>query len=359
MEFLPFGLAWGATSLIDFMSVALALGMVLCLDVYLRSGAIWSLVLGSVTAWTAMLVKVTTGAPWLIMLVVLGVVHFRAAPTSVRRWIAFVAAGPATGLVLTAAWTQYADAVKMESVHTQFLASSALRDWNFGTLAERLDPFANAVLGDRFIEQMWPTPVGLAIALLPCLVSRRGRRVQAWALMAVVLLAVSIFFNLYVVHEYYFIAIFPATCALLAIGVCELSGLRIAKRARLGLVGAIGTVALVLLSLVGKTGAGELRQFAQPTEPPALAVSLNHATAPSENVLVVGCDWDPMTLYFADRKGLMVRVDDPRLYPTADTIRDYPVVVTCGPDPNRYLPTGYAATPTPWTYIYRVIPTTR
>ena len=244
-------------------------------------------------------------------------------------------------------------------MHTQFLTSTALRDWNFGTLAQRLDLWSNAVIGDRILESLLPTGAGLAVGLLPCLVARRGKHWQAWGLAGVVLCAVMLFFNLYLVHDYYYIALYPATCGLLAMGVGELSGLRVARRTSVRMVGAIGTVAVLLLALTNQVGASELRQFAQSGEVPALSIALDEATAPTENVLTVGCDWDPLLLYFADRKGLMIRVDDPRLYPTTDSIRDYPVVVTCGPDPNRYLPAGYEATATRWSDIYRVTSTGR
>jgi hypothetical protein len=34
------------------------------------------------------------------------------------------------------------------------------------------------------------------------------------------------------------------------------------------------------------------------------------ATNANDLILVVGCDWNPTTLYFADRRGLMLRNND-------------------------------------------------
>lgn len=57
--------------------------------------------------------------------------------------------------------------------------------------------------------------------------------------------------------------------------------------------------------------------------------------------------------------GLSPRADGPmedsRLYQTAATIHDHPVVVSCGPDPNLYLPAGYRADPTESSSIFRVV----
>jgi hypothetical protein len=172
--------------------------------------------------------------------------------------------------------------------------------------------------------------------------------------MAVVVAAPAIFFNLYVVHDYYFIAIYPAMSALLAMGLCELSALRFARRVSVAWVAAIGGVAVLFVALCGQVGASYLRQFAQPAPVPSLAAALNAETKPSDLVLTVGCDWDPLLLYVADRRGLMIRTEDPALRPTASEVTAYPVVVACGVDPNRYLPPGFVAKPTQTPKIFRI-----
>lgn len=62
-EFSPFGLAWGAAALIEFPAVALALGMVVGLDSWFRTGSHVGLLTGVGSGWLAFLVKATTPPP--------------------------------------------------------------------------------------------------------------------------------------------------------------------------------------------------------------------------------------------------------------------------------------------------------
>ena len=77
----------------------------------------------------AALLKMTTAAIWLAPAVFL--LH--------RSRLAAIAL-VATAAVVGVAWTTYADGIKAASQATAWLTSAALRDWNFGTIAQRLTP---------------------------------------------------------------------------------------------------------------------------------------------------------------------------------------------------------------------------
>ncbi len=84
-----------------------------------------------------MLVKPTTAVFW-----VLPALGYR--PTSPRHGRRRTGRSGSLALVLVPLaaallWTRHADAIKAASPTTAWLTSDALREWNFGTLAQRLD----------------------------------------------------------------------------------------------------------------------------------------------------------------------------------------------------------------------------
>src|SRR5262249_46726282 len=144
-----------------------------------------------------------------------------AAAPLVRRDRARAAAGATAliGLPLAAGfcWTAYADAVKAANPYTRFLISDALRSWTFGSLAQRLKPRCWIVIGERIRDAMVPGAfVLLLAAAAAALALRRGARRNA-ALLAVGGSAATIatFFNLFVVHDYYLIAVTPCVALLI------------------------------------------------------------------------------------------------------------------------------------------------
>lgn len=301
----PFALLWSRASLIEFLATAATLAWFITTHVALRrSGAArWALfgaavVLGSL----AMLTKITTAAWWVVPIaasglsVWLGTRSRRRAPWGLVPVLV-------VPLLVAQAWTRHADAVKASSPPTQWLTSDALTAWNFGTLAQRADPGTWLTIVDRGL--VMTGAVG-AIALLALVVAKPRPNPILWAILATVPLTILSFWNLYAVHDYYLAAVAPAV----ALGV----GAGLAAVAREWAPQRIGAALAVTLLVWGVITTLMHREYAttafRAVVPPAASAEIQASTAPNEHVVLSGYDWDPTVLYYADRRGFMVRGDE-------------------------------------------------
>lgn len=357
-EFLPFGLFWGAASLIDFFSVALALLMVWGLQHWFETGHRWPLVIGVLASWAAFLVKVTTAPTWgLLLLAVSAIIITRLgwAATWKRLLVGF-AAGPGVGLLASIGWTVYADSIKAANPLTAFLTSSALRDWNFGTIVQRLTPNTWLHIGERVVFEM-AVPVAVPLLLgIAALIFLRGN--PRLALLGWMLTAISgplVFTNLYYVHDYYFIAIYPAIVAIVAIGISWTISAVPNPQVRLVVVGllVVGAIFSVVLSPAARADIAGLVKSA-PLTPATIA--LRDHTEPGSLIVTVGCDWDPSLFFNAEREGVMFRGFSAGDFWQTESIDDYEYLYNCNPefDSAAFLPTGTTMAPTQTPGLYEL-----
>lgn len=355
MELLPFGLQWGAAALIDFGSVAMAMAMVLSLDNYFRRGGRQALALVCAFSCLTGLVKVTTLIPWSIAA---GVAALALPRTRIllQRAAVGLGAGPVSGFAAAVLWTHHADSVKATDPATRFITSEALRDWNFGTLSERLSIEPYLALSHHALLEVG-SPVGISVAIAGAgAFWGAGNLWHRLALAVGFISAPLVLFYLYAVHSYYWIAIFPAFVILCALGIVTMAArLQPAGRLGAGVVAALAGL-LVVTAAVLPLGSSETSQFMHDNAPPVLAADLARRTSPLEEVLVIGCDWDPTLLYAADRQGFMVRGAESASLPPADSLSRYRVLVRCSLslNPDDYLPRGWHSTPTDDPHFYTI-----
>ena len=254
------------------------------------------------TRWTLVPVKVTTGVFWILPFALLGFTSDANARRD-RRWIGAWAL-TLVPLAAALAWTAWADGIKAASPETAWLTSRALFSWNFGTLAQRLSPQA---WSHALYPAFWPIGgIVLPLAVILVMVSAwrsRGRRFWTWMLIALVG-PILVFFNLYVVHQYYSAAITPAVAMFLGAAAAFLFASR-ARWSKVALVGGIATIVVAWVALTGYWRPG-FRKVADPHGVLPLARQISAETDPSQLVAIVGRDWSPEILYYARRRGLMV-----------------------------------------------------
>ena len=137
-----------------------------------------------------------------------------------------------------------------------------------------------------------------------------------------------------------------AVVALLLLG--RLVPTRQLMRALLALGAAFALLVALLVSsptaldIVNSAVRHDMLQWRVAPDPDAASLRLRAATKPYDLIIIVGCDWNPATLFFADRRGLMLR--DHSVNPwSRENINDYHYVFSCDPSLNaeRYLPAGY------------------
>jgi hypothetical protein len=316
--FTPFGLQWSRAALVEFLATAGAVGFTWA-GIEWRERRHWGFVVLAVVAGSlAMAVKITTAVFWIVPLLLYTAVR---EARGLRAWVRTrIEPGlivlVVVPLLVGLAWTRHADAIKAAHPATRWLTSGNLHNFTFGTLAQRtvsqnwldiVDHAESLVTGRSLLV------VVLALALW------WGRRQHFWlGLVLVVVGAPLVLFNLYVVHDYYLAAIFPALAALMglvAARVWRWAAARVAD-ARWGAVLA-GVLLLVWLGWVIWPASTYLDRMYHPVadhyvEAAAEVTGLTPTGAP---IVVLGETWNPTMPYYAGRSAFMLtdEIDEPAI----------------------------------------------
>ena len=298
----PLAIEWSRAALIEYLALGLAIAFALAGLRWREKKAWWWFVAALVLGCLAATVKITTAAFWIAPFAILGVWRDDMPATARSRigaWVLTI-----VPLVAGVAWTRWADAIKAASDATAWLTSTALTAWNFGTVAQRLEPdqWEHVVANVIYLGGGIALPL-LAVPIVIYAVERKQLRFWAW--IAVTLAGpVLAFFNLYFVHDYYSTATTASVAALVGVGFAALAAMR-STGARLVLLGAVVASAAVWLLNVSYW----TRTFDPAPDPDGvlpLAAQIRRETSPDQYVAIIGRDWSPSVLYYADRWGWMI-----------------------------------------------------
>lgn len=309
--FSPFGILWSRASLIEFLATAGAVGFAWSAIEWRERRAGWLVPVAIVAGSIACLVKITTGAFFLLPILAYVTTHERRSAAGwvrdrIRPTLVLICLTP---LALAALWTRHADAIKEESPFTRWLTSDELEQWNFGTLEQRLDLGNWQEIATRVMLSQYGGPVVLAIAVFGVWRSPNRALWIGWALTPVA--AVLVFFNLHLAHDYYQAIVSPISASLIGLG-----GAALARRAagwRSATVAAVAALVVVSAALAVWENRGNwARAWTAGDTFPILGTAdeLAARTSPDELIAVLGLDWSPELLYYARRRGTMVRASD-------------------------------------------------
>ena len=304
--FSPFGLLWGRTSLIEYLATAAALAFLLAGIRWLEDRRPIDYGIALTAGLIAMLVKITTGAFYLLPLL--------AYRPAVGRWIG-LRDWPVIGLIAVPAiigrlWIAHTDAVKGGAPATQFQTSGEMINFNFGTPGMRIDPGILLPIAAALLIGL--TGAGLAIWLPSAIAFARKlpqRRLIAALLVLVLVGAPLVLTPLYSTQNYYPAAISPVAAMLVGLGAAWAWQRRRALIGRLAL--ASGT-ALWMLALILTRDLWMMSYQPVVDRDGSLAAAafIRERTNPDDWVVVDGRGWDPTVLYYARRRGYML--DDRR-----------------------------------------------
>ena len=301
-QFTPFALQWGASSLIEFAATAFILAAIVTIEAFSRNRC-WSLlILATVFLALGFSIKITTAFAWsLVFLVAATGFAWNRRPS----WLTLViGAVPLTvALAFGMAWTRYADSIKDLNPIGTYLTSSSLQQWNFGTLLQR----TNMDQWDRIFERLPSMGANLFIFIALSIIAlwRYKLDIRVFALLSVSIIAPLTFFNLFVVHSYYLAAVFPAYVAVLGIGISVIAGL-VVNRIYSVVVPLVLTAALLVLAWTSEEGLNLTTIITTEGEFPSISSAISESVPADEGVIVIGCDWDPTPLYYAERRGMTI-----------------------------------------------------
>ena len=267
---------------------------------------------GVVLGSLAGLIKVTTFALFLFPAIAFTLHQlWLARPRVGQTWrAAWITAGTAFSVTLPAlavalAWVVYGDAIKNSNPLSRFLASGNLHEWNYGSVALRLDP--------KFWQTLWQhsstsvlQTIGLGLFLaFACLIAR-GSRWRAVVLLLCFLSGPLLFSNLYFLHDYYFYAT----------GVFLLGAVVVTWNELLNLtsVPLVLRWAIILVTLGAQVHSFTHGYFNVQTrgdlEQPELGRVLGSITNSDDILLLHGFAWNPAIPYASDRRAIMVTDDN-------------------------------------------------
>ena len=319
----PLYVFWSRAFMIETMALFFTISYLALFVQILRPlhGNVINLLLLTVAGTLGALIKITTLLP---LLLITGSVTMWIALHALRRRETLVT--PLGLLIVHAfivtvafAWTLHADNVKLLNPWGTNLTSAALRDWNFGTLAQRLDPTVWVNLANSTIEIFFPFPakysrlVTYTKALLTIswlvlfthflICCTRTRRRQVAVLCALFLLPFLLFINLHVVHSYYQVANGFFLC--LAFGLAAYGAFEAAPDARRAVrERQLYTVALLIFGLCSfwylnyrSSHKGELVE---------VSALVQKISPPDSIIIATGLDWSSVLPYQASRRALML-----------------------------------------------------
>jgi hypothetical protein len=360
--FSPFSLQWSSAFLIESLATTLGLFLVIAFDSWIRSGKKTWLVFGILTTIVAFLVKSTTGGTFLLFASVSLLITYQSKLVEnsklLMRTLFFALFAVLPALVATYFWVEYSDAIKSETSAGQTLTSTALRTWIYGTLQQKIDYGTWEVVSDRVVSGIWG-PLGLisvTIAIFFLVWKQPRSRETALIIGSAIatLASIWIFLNLYYVHSYYLLAVYPMLAMILGGSVIMVSrGLNL-NIFTIKILTPIAILSQLAFHISEPTSAELFRGFKGDKDIPLLSSVISANTEPSDLVIMVKCDWDPTFLYFADRKGYMVRnTFEPASAQSnlvlSEETDDYTLLVFCIPveSASDYVPETFWLTPIP------------
>jgi hypothetical protein len=207
-------------------------------------------------------------------------------------------------VLIPIAWVFYSDDFKAQYYVTNFLTSESLANWNFGTIEQRLNPFNVAkVFGFRLMLLG-----GLSMLFLRCLVYKFQSFSKVTIAVSSIVVGLSgpiIFFNLYLVHDYYNVA----SIGFLGLGLYLLVDPNRARFSKVDFPNSywiLGTLALNLLIFaywyapkIGKVPASHVDFY-------SVALKLKSKVPLGEVILTAGADWDSTIPYISQRYSIML-----------------------------------------------------
>lgn len=209
-------------------------------------------------------------------------------------------------------YVRFSDQIKAQSPYTAWLCSNSafIKHWNYGTLAERFSHLTWRVILVRIVDTVRSTPAIILYAGLFALpfktrIFKTLRHGNFWLGLSLALApfaVVLVFFKLYVIHTYYYIALAPLLAVAAGVGMDFAFGLT--RRPFFKLLLAMAFLGLWLQDLSDRTAV-----TLTPVNPDARVIYLTQAGSripKGDPVIIVSkSEWNPFTPYYLKHRAFM------------------------------------------------------
>ena len=297
---------WSCSFMVESLVLFLSMWFIASLIDFLAAPSVYGFAEMVFTAILAASVKITTfvGFSFAGTLIVLYFMYRdRAAIKNPKQLVKYSATAIAVALSVLAlwVWVHYSDSLKSENLIGRFYTGAALKNWNFGTLAQRKSLDLMKVIVMRAPnEALGSWRVGAAITLIAAIKMPRSQFPNYLALLGLYVAPFFVFTNLHLVHHYYQYA--NSIFLVLSAGYLVYTLLPTKP------LMAYAVVALIALSQIY----GYWRYFYQDLVLPnrelqiLLADYLRQNTRPADALVGFGLDWSSEVPYYAERRALLV-----------------------------------------------------
>lgn len=319
----PAYLFWSRTFMIESTAFFFAVLFVWAFVNLLEKRRTGFLLLAAAALTLAGLVKVTSIPVYLLVALGFYLWHWKREPApflwrTAGRYLLYGAVSVGLPLLVTMAWTLYADHVKAANpLAADFITSKALTAWNFGTLEQKVSGrvwtmilihaslFHRAFGVTRALDLMIPN---LFLILGACLYFTAVRRKEILLSLALFFVLPLIFTNLHYVHNYYCypnVLFLSLTIGFILLALLEQGSEKLRKTTLFFFI-----PLCLLLHLQSYAGTFLPEQKGAPAYP-AIADAVRSATRENDVVLIYGNDWDPTLPYASQRRAIMDKFNLP------------------------------------------------
>jgi len=319
---------WSRACLIETMAVFLAMAFLAAAINWLQTGKATAALAATAAAVLAALVKVTTFPPFAAAAVCYGLWLAGSCPTDQRRprlvRLAGLMVPYAAAIVCLVMWVQASDAVKAGQPLSATLTSSALRSWNYGSLAQRLSPqLWLGTIALRAIPEAggW---IGAACVIAALVLLRDRRRIVLGFLCLAYLGSFLVFTNLHVVHDYYQVANGCILVAAIAIAICGLTAMWPIGWSW----GLLTALLLTCLWTFRVYAAHEWVDYRRRDARLMVAAAIAECVPPEDVIMVAGMDWSSEIAFYAKRRAIYITIWFP--HDTLQRLVDDPTYLTDG-----------------------------
>jgi 4-amino-4-deoxy-L-arabinose transferase-like glycosyltransferase len=304
--------AWlyGRAALIEYMAVGGGVAFLYFATRWIDADRKSDWLLALVAGLLGILVKITTGGFYLLPVLLWRSPSGRWGFQRISVWLLLVAT-----VVVGLVWSSYAQHVRELTPASLFLSVQNQYGWFFGTLNERL-----TLLEWRrpLVAFLMLTGSGVIVWAIVALKRARSHP-QRNFLLSVLALTVAIpliLFNLYAVHDYYYVAIAPLIALAIGMGAEWLTEHRRNRWARRAIVGLAGAW---IFTVIGLTSSWSIIYGTPVEQAKALQIAsfVQQHSSPDNWVVLEGWGWNPAFFYYARRQGLAVP-DESALQDTAE-----------------------------------------